>query len=46
MENANKGALVNGVIHFRKVLTSLLWKMKKVVKTLITSFFLIKTLFN
>ena len=32
-------------IHFRKVLTSLLWKMKKTVKTLIF-FPLIKTFFN
>ena len=34
-------------IHFRKVLTSLLWEMKKAVKTLITFFsFSIKTFFN
>ena len=32
-------------INFRKVLTSLLWEMKKAVKTLII-FFSIKTFFN
>ena len=34
-------------IHFRKVLTSLLWEMKKAIKTFITFFsFSIKTFFN
>ena len=34
-------------IHFRKVLTSLLWEMKKAIKTLIVFFsFSIKTFFN
>ena len=33
-------------IHFRKILISLLWEMKKIVKTLIFFSFSIKTLFN
>ena len=33
-------------IYFKKVSISLLWEMKKVIKLLINSFFLIKTIFK